>query len=512
MKYFFSFLHLACASSSFAQVCIVIPHGLVIGPTAFGSDFASNALQSAAQVGPVANFTVFNDCSSTEGFDSVVPWSTWFAKSSTFIDINGSTGSFNNDAASCQWTNTNIIGGSADSGNMCSEEGRITASTIADFTNPQQDKFLNINYLLEEIAVTSNGIPIPGFSAPLYGGATAIVRSSLPEITLGSTSATLENATPSSNGSFSCVGVGSSVVHSSAESQFEALQDYPVRLTIFDSIDRGTNGFVFSEVTDQFILGASLIRASKTTDGHVYQLASGIAVARDHFSQAIRDNEGIVSANSGPAGSLSGTCGSRIAELAAGTITIDTYSLVISRDRLDLNSDEILTQDDLDILSNFNSVAVGSDFDINRNGVVEQIEIEVIQEAIALSGIPVGVPGDVNGDGVIDCSDPIPPSAIFVSDISFVDPGYNVGYDVDQNGYLEPEDEIDFLSIRRCAFADINNDGKLLGDDFAAWLTAFVAGESDGDQNCDGQFLVDDFNAWLQNFIASGGDQSQIGA
>ncbi|MEO0513170.1 MAG: GC-type dockerin domain-anchored protein [Planctomycetota bacterium] len=50
--------------------------------------------------------------------------------------------------------------------------------------------------------------------------------------------------------------------------------------------------------------------------------------------------------------------------------------------------------------------------------------------------------------------------------------------------------------------ADVNGDGKLLADDYSAWLLAFLAGDAKADQNGDGKFLADDFNAWLLAFLA----------
>ncbi|MEO0511593.1 MAG: GC-type dockerin domain-anchored protein [Planctomycetota bacterium] len=49
--------------------------------------------------------------------------------------------------------------------------------------------------------------------------------------------------------------------------------------------------------------------------------------------------------------------------------------------------------------------------------------------------------------------------------------------------------------------ADINGDGKLLADDFTAWLNAFLTNDFAADINGDGKLLGDDFTAWLNSFL-----------
>jgi hypothetical protein len=52
--------------------------------------------------------------------------------------------------------------------------------------------------------------------------------------------------------------------------------------------------------------------------------------------------------------------------------------------------------------------------------------------------------------------------------------------------------------------ADVNGDGALMPNDFAAWVAAFNAGSPAADQNGDGLALPNDFAAWIANYNAGG--------
>ncbi|MEO0512618.1 MAG: family 16 glycosylhydrolase [Planctomycetota bacterium] len=59
-----------------------------------------------------------------------------------------------------------------------------------------------------------------------------------------------------------------------------------------------------------------------------------------------------------------------------------------------------------------------------------------------------------------------------------------------------------FTKIDEACAADLNGNGQLAGDDFNAWLIAFLAGDLAADLNNDGQLAGDDFNAWLGAFLS----------
>jgi hypothetical protein len=67
-----------------------------------------------------------------------------------------------------------------------------------------------------------------------------------------------------------------------------------------------------------------------------------------------------------------------------------------------------------------------------------------------------------------------------------------------------------FLALSLCAAepawaqctADVNGDGAILPNDFAAWIQAFNARAPLADQNLDGLVMNDDFSSWIQNYNA----------
>ncbi|MEO0511859.1 MAG: M14 family zinc carboxypeptidase [Planctomycetota bacterium] len=50
--------------------------------------------------------------------------------------------------------------------------------------------------------------------------------------------------------------------------------------------------------------------------------------------------------------------------------------------------------------------------------------------------------------------------------------------------------------------ADVNSDGQVGGDDFNAWLRAFLVGSLRADQDGDGLLTFEDFDAWVSGFLA----------
>ncbi len=126
-----------------------------------------------------------------------------------------------------------------------------------------------------------------------------------------------------------------------------------------------------------------------------------------------------------------------------------------------------------------------SAWDIDRDGQITQEDVDLLQ-ALIDAGLGSGMPGDINGDGVLDCQDNydalIPGATVWSS-------GYAIEADLDLDGIVD-QSEIDTVRCLRLAngpSSDVDGSDNIDLTD-AQLISTFVTtglGLGDADVNCD---------------------------
>ena len=121
-------------------------------------------------------------------------------------------------------------------------------------------------------------------------------------------------------------------------------------------------------------------------------------------------------------------------------------------------------------------------------------DVDYFASSVRLEVTGLGLVGDFDGDGTLDCDD------INLLNTEAVMGGHNLSYDLDGNGQVNHGDVTMWIEdLKQTLIADANLDGEVDGQDFVAWNNhKFTSSTNwcDGDFNADGVVNGQDFVEW----------------
>jgi len=142
------------------------------------------------------------------------------------------------------------------------------------------------------------------------------------------------------------------------------------------------------------------------------------------------------------------------------------------------------------------TVSEANPWDLNADGVISAADLVLFAGVLAAGGNQ-GILGDLDGDGIVDCSDydnTVP--ALFGFNLG--DNGYRFSLDANLDGKTDLDD---YAAVRAAFYtADFDHDGFVVGDDYDAFSDAFAIGAISADFNRDGFVNGEDFDAYIVAF------------
>lgn len=197
----------------------------------------------------------------------------------------------------------------------------------------------------------------------------------------------------------------------------------------------------------------------------------------------------------------------------------------------DFNDDGRFTQADVDILESLISEEPAFDpvhnaWDLDLDGVVDEAEVDHLQHLIDI-GAGAGVFGDMDGDGVVVCSDDAALIVALDFNVDFDEVDYRLELDKNLDGHVSEAEWRE--AMRLCLLADLTEvggteeepgrpDGQLTNDDVLLFVNLYngevgcpgsapcnaadVTGIGGPPEPPDGQLTYDDIDAFVNSYNA----------
>ncbi len=135
-------------------------------------------------------------------------------------------------------------------------------------------------------------------------------------------------------------------------------------------------------------------------------------------------------------------------------------------------------------------------FDFNNSGAIDEFDADLVDLMIT-DNIDSGLLGDIDGDGLVDCTTDLPLLYPFPT-ATFGDVDYVIQLDANVDGLLNADD---LKVLQRVVFrADFDHSGFVDTDDLDAFTAAFTIGDESADVDLSGFVDTDDHSAFMAAF------------